>query len=99
MSLLTTAQKYESGRTRPTSYTAVSLEEIELYLAYLEGNITFGQVRVALGRSYGYAANWCRRVTDWLFLQQKLRVVHNNVQVVYKTKDFAPQGFTRKVVA
>jgi len=54
-------------RGRPHLQFTVSNEELELFEAMLLGEVTYHQVHVALGRSYGYTSSWIKRCTMYLF--------------------------------
>lgn len=71
------------------TYVDLTNEEVELYLAYLDGTVTFRQVRLALGRSYGYAVNWCRRAADFLFQNKMLTINSEDFGIVkYKPRTY-----------
>jgi hypothetical protein len=82
MELIQKAREFLTSR--PTTYSDFSNEEVELFLAYIEGEVTFGQVNHALGRSYGYATNWCRRVTAYLFFMKRLTIESSLGLIKYK---------------
>lgn len=67
MTLIEKARKETSLTPRERTVRPMTNEEIDLYLAYMEGRVAQGQVIKALGRSYGYGVNWLRRCTEYLY--------------------------------
>lgn len=94
-SLLRKAQKFDQGR--PVIYE-ISAEELELFLAFLQGDITYRQVYLALGRSYGYASNWVKRCTAYMYQRQMITINYNNQIHRWKPKTYAVPGFQQRPV-
>lgn len=86
MSLLQTARNVTS------SYRAgdapITEEEIALYTAYLQREVSWKGVVTALGRSYSYAMNWTRRCADKLFQEKALIIQHQDSKIVWRPKTY-----------
>ena len=91
MSLLKRALQMEPGKVVEYEITE---EEIELYLAFIQSEVTFRQVYLVLGRSYGFASNWVKRCTMYLFQRGMMQVNWNNQTMRWKPKTY---GFTKDI--
>lgn len=85
MNLIELAQRHELGRI---SHNEVTPEEMELFIAYMEGVVTAHQAKAALERSHGYFINWCRRCFFQLYNQQKITIENNHRQIRFQPKSY-----------
>ena len=89
MNLIKVAHGFAPGW--PRGLAELTEDEIELYFAYMQGEVTAYQCRMALGRSYGYYTNWCRRAAIQLFKENKLFLEINKAKTHFVKPTYEKQ--------
>jgi hypothetical protein len=79
MSLLDIAKKKLVGRPVESTF---SFDDVELYTAFLNGEVTERQVRDALGRSPYYCKSWQARIARQLYALGYLKIEYGGKTVV-----------------
>lgn len=93
MNLIELARRLDPGRTIERDVTN---EELELFIAYMEGVVTAKQCKDVLERSSGYFYNWCRRCLFALYMRQKLTIDNNDRKVIFRPKTYEQKLAARK---